>query len=142
MLGRHNHEGYAEKGVGAGGVDFDGFVNAIKLEFYERAGALADPVDLLLLDVFGIIDGLEAFQELVGVLGDSQIPYVLGKLNDVAVADIALAALAVLVGQNDLAGGAVVDKGLVSENHAVLKQLQENPLGPLVIFGIGGVDFS
>ena len=142
MLGRHDHEGHAEQGVGPGGVNFHGFVRLVQRELDERAGRFSDPVDLLLLDVFGIIHMLQAFQQLVGVLGDAQIPHILGQLHHVAVADVALAALAVLVGKHHLAGGAVVHQGLVPEHHAVFKQLQENPLGPLVIVGIGGVHFA
>ncbi len=48
-------------------------------------------------------------------------------------ADVALAALGVLVRENDLAGGAVVNKGLVPESETMLKHLQEDPLGPLIV---------
>ena len=48
-------------------------------------------------------------------------------------ADIALAALAVLVGENDLAVRAVVDQRLVPEDKAVIKEFEEDPLGPLVV---------
>src|SRR5699024_3686134 len=45
-----------------------------------------------------------------------------------------------LVGQHALTGGAPVYRhgGLVGK--AVLVQLEENPLGPLVVLGVGGVD--
>ena len=97
MLGSHDHEGYAEEGVGAGGVDFQALVGAGELEVDERAGGLADPVDLLLLDVLGILNGFQTLQQLIGVFGDAQIPDVLGLLDDIGVADVALTALAVLV---------------------------------------------
>ena len=142
MLGRHDHEGHAEEGIRPCGVDFQAFISPGNREAHERAGGLADPVDLLLLDVLGIIHGFQPLQQFVGILGNPQIPHVLGQLHHVAVADVALAALAVLVGQHHLAGGAVVHQGLVAEHHAMLKQLQENPLRPLVIVGVGGVHLA
>jgi hypothetical protein len=58
------------------------------------------------------------------------------------VADIALAALAVLIGEDDLAGRAIVDEGLVTEDKAVVKELAEDPLGPLIIIISGGIDHA
>ena len=66
-------------------------------EVYERAFGFADPVYLLLLDVGEIIDLFKTGKQLIGVFGDTQIPNVLGFLNDIAMADIALAALRVLI---------------------------------------------
>ena len=133
MLRRHDHEGDAEEGVRAGGVDFQRLVHAVQREVHESAGGAPDPGDLLLLDALGIVHGLKPFQQLVGILGDAQVPHVLGQLHHVAVAHVALAALAVLVGEDHLAVGAVVDQRLGAEHQAVLEQLQEDPLGPLVV---------
>ena len=54
--------------------------------------------------------------------------------------DIALAALAVLVREHDLTRGAVIDQGLIAEHESLLKELQEDPLRPLVVIVAGGVD--
>ena len=56
--------------------------------------------------------------------------------------NIALSALRILVGKNNLTGGAVVNKRLVSESETVLKHLEKNPLGPLVIVLLSGVDYT
>ena len=57
-------------------------------------------------------------------------------------ADIALTALAVLVGENDLAGRAIVDKRLVTENKTVVKEFAEDPLCPFVIIISGSIDHT
>ena len=54
-------------------------------------------------------------------------------------ADVALAALAVLVGENNFAVRAIVDQSLVSEDKAMIKELEEDPLGPLVIVILGRI---
>ena len=133
MLRRHNHEGYAEQRVRSGGIDLQLLVCAVHGEIHEGAGGLADPADLLLLDAVRIIHFVESVQKLVRILGNPEIPDILRQLYHFAVADIALSALGVLVGENHLAVRAVVHQGLCSEHQAVLEQLQENPLGPLVI---------
>ena len=140
MLGSHDHEGDAEEGVGSGRVYLELLVGILYLEFNERTGGFAYPVLLLELDIRQIVDVLEPLKELVGVGGDAQIPNVLGLLDYLAVADVALAALGILVGEDDLTARAVVDERLVPENEAVLKHLEEYPLCPLVVILLSGVD--
>ncbi len=55
-------------------------------------------------------------------------------------ADVALSSLGILVGKHHLAGRTVIDQGLIPENQSVVEHLPENPLGPLVVFFVGGVD--
>ena len=133
MLGRHDHKSNAKERVRPCGIDFDLLIYAVEGEVYKSAGGLADPVDLLQLDVLGIIHIIQALQQLFGIIGDPQIPDHLGQLDDIAVADIALTALAVLIGQNDLAVRAVIDQRLVPEYQTVLIELEEDPLGPVII---------
>ena len=140
MLGGHDHEGDAVEGVAAGGVDLQRFGHALNGEVHEGARGLADPLDLLLLDGVGVVHRIEAGEKPVRVLGDLQVPHVLGKLYDVAVAHVALAALGVLVGQDHLAVGAVVHLGLGPEHQSVFEHLEEDPLGPLVVVRQGGGD--
>ena len=97
MLGSHDHESHAEKRIGTGRIDLKFLIDAVDCEIHKSAGGFADPVNLLLLDSLGILHCVKAFQELVGVFGDLKIPDILGKLDDVGMADVALAALAVLV---------------------------------------------
>ena len=60
-------------------------------------------MNLLLLDVLRIVDILQTLQQLVRVLCDAEIPDLLRELDDIVMADIALAALGILVGEDDLA---------------------------------------
>ena len=140
MLGSHDHEGHAEEGIGPGGIDPDLLIGICDGEVYESACGTADPVDLLELDVFGIVHIVEAVKELVRIFGNAQIPYVLGKLDDIAVADVALAALGVFIGQDYLAVRAVIDQCGITEHETVLEELKEDPLCPLIVFGICGID--
>ena len=57
-------------------------------------------------------------------------------------ADIALTALRILIGKNNLTRGTVVDKSLVTECETVFKHLEENPLSPLIVALFGSVDYS
>ena len=140
MLGSDDHEGHAEEGVGSCGVDAEGLVGVGEAEVDEGTAGLTDPVDLLHLDVGEVVHALQALEELVGVLGDAEVPHVLGLLDDVGVADIALTALGVLVGEYHLTVGAVVDHSGVAEGQTLLEHLQEDELGPLVVVLLGGVD--
>ena len=142
MLRRNDHKRHAEQRVAARGVDFERFGNVLDAEVHERADGLADPVDLLLLDRVGIIDVVETFEQLIGVRRDLQIPDVLRELDDVAVAHVALAALRILVTENDLAVRAVVDERLCAEHEPVIEELPEDPLRPLVIIGNGRGDLA
>ena len=46
------------------------------------------------------------------------------------------------VGKYHLTGGTPVDRHLLFVCQSLFVQLQENPLGPFVVIGIGGVDFA
>ena len=142
MLRCHDHEGDAVEGIRARGIDAELFILLLDLEVYESAGRFADPVLLLELDIREIIDGFEAFEQLIRILGNAEIPDLFGLLNDITVADIALTALRILIGENDLAGGAVVDHGLIAEYESVLEHLEEDPLCPLVIAFLCGIDHA
>ena len=93
VLGCDYHESNTVECVGTGGVDAELLVLLLYLEINECACGLAYPVLLLELYVGQIVYGLKSLKELVGVLGDTEVPYLLGLLNDIAVAYVTLAAL-------------------------------------------------
>ena len=66
---------------------------------------------------------LQACQQLVRILGNLQIPYILGFLDHITVADVALSALAVLIGEYHLTGRTVVDQRRTAKYQSVLKKL-------------------
>ena len=142
MLGRDDHKGYAKERIGACCINTELFVDLLEREIDERAGGFADPVDLLLLYVGEIVDLLKSLQKLVCILGDAQIPNGFGLLHDGTVADIAFAALGILVGKNDLAAGAIVDECIVAENESVFEHFEEDPLRPAVVILLGGIHYA
>ena len=66
-------------------------------EVYESTCGLTDPVFLLKLDIREVINSAETFKKLVSIFCNAEVPYFLILLNDIAVTDIALAALGVFV---------------------------------------------
>ena len=139
VLGGEHHIGGAKEGVRPGGVDHDGVAGG-GLEGDLRAGGAADPVLLLGLDPLDEIQPVQIVDEALGVLGDLEHPLALLLADNGGAAALAHALHYLLVGQHALAGGAPVHRhgGLVGQ--AVLIELEEDPLGPLVVAGIGGVD--
>ncbi len=97
MLGSDYHKGYAVKGIGTCGVDAELLAVFLNGKVHKRARGLAYPVFLLEADIGQIINLVKTLQKLFGVLCNAEIPYLLGFLDDIAVAYIALAALGVLV---------------------------------------------
>ncbi|CDB77350.1 uncharacterized protein BN552_02139 [Blautia sp. CAG:237] len=142
MLRCDYHESNTKQSIRSGCINLKLLVDSVDVEVYKSTLGFTDPVDLLLLYIVRIVNVLEAFQEFVCVLSDPQIPYVLGFLHNFAVADIAFAALAVLIGKNDLAVRAVVYKSSVSEYETLLKHFEEDPLCPFVVILICSIDHT
>ena len=138
MLRGNDHIGRTEKGIGTGGVDGD-IVAHIGLKGDLRTGRATDPVLLLDLHALDEIQIVQVINETVGILGNAEHPLALFLADHLAAAALAHALHHFLVGQDALAAGAPVHRhgGLVGQ--AVLEHLQEDPLGPLIILGVGGV---
>ena len=141
VLRGDDHVGSTEQGIAAGGVHGQG-VPCSGAEVHLGAMAAADPVALLGLDTVDVIHLVQVIDQAVCVSGDLQHPLALHALHNGAAAALAHAVYNFLVGQNDLAAGAVVDGGSLFISQTVLVQLQEDPLGPLVVLGVGGVDLA
>ena len=139
MLGRDDGIGHAEEGVDTGGVDGD-IVFGVGVEGDLGAGGAADPVALLGLDALDVIQIVQIVDQTVGVFGDTEHPLALFLADDRRAAALAHALDDLFVGQDAFAARAPVDGhgGLVGQ--AVLVHLQEDPLRPLVVLGVGGVD--
>jgi len=166
VLGREDHVGGAEQGVGPRGEDGHGL--AVDGEVDLGPFTAADPVALQQLDALGPVEVLELVDEPLGVGGDAQHPLLQGT----ALHGVALGApfLHLLVGEDgaevgrpvhgrlgDVSEAALVDfvaaeaflfqfrdgpgaLGLLVEPGMV--ELQEDPLGPAHVAGIGGVDLA
>ena len=139
MLGRHDHEGGSEEGIGAGGEDLQAGAGAARgVEHVEAdlgALAAADPVALHLLDRLRPVEGkgaaaavgqgprIEVLQEPLGEGGDAQHPLLQRPPVHRVVADLA-ATLGgdLLVGQDRAEAGTPVDGDLLLVGHAVVVQ--------------------
>lgn len=104
--------------------------------------AAADPVLLLGGNALNVIQTVQTIDQLIGISGDLEHPLALDAVNDLAAAALAHAVDNFLVGQHTLTAGAPVDVHFLLVSQTMLIQLQEDPLGPLIILRIGGVDLA
>lgn len=104
--------------------------------------AAADPVLLLGGNALDVVQTVQAVDQLVGVSGDFEHPLALDLVHHLAAAALAHAVDNFLVCQHTLAAGAPVDVHFLLVGQAMLVQLQEDPLGPLVVLGVSGVDLA
>ena len=65
-----------------------------------------------------------------------------GQADDGMVPPLALAVDDLLIGQHSAQGGAPVDRDLCLVGQAPVEQLQEDPLRPLVVLGVGGAELA
>ena len=139
LLGREHHVADAEERVGAGGEDGHR-VAGVDLEVDLDALGAADPVALLDLDAVDEVHIVQIVDQALGVLRDAEHPLALFLLHDGAAAALAHALDDLFVGEDALAAGAPVDGhgGLIG--HVVLEELEEDPLRPLIVGGVGGID--
>ncbi len=101
------------------------------------AARAADPV-LLHRDDLGrprAAQGLEAVEQLVGVVGDLEVPLRELLLGDGGVAALAQPADDLLVREHGLVEGAPVDEARLAVREAAAVQAREDPLVPAVVLG-------
>ena len=141
VLRRNDHVGGTKQGVTAGGVHGQGIACG-GAEVDLCAVAAADPVLLLGGNALNVIQTVQTIDQLIGISGDLEHPLALDAVNDFAAAALAHAVDNFLVGQHALAAGAPVDVHFLLVSQTMLIQLQEDPLGPLVVLGVGGIDLT
>jgi hypothetical protein len=147
VLRGEDHEGRAEQRVRAGREDAD--LVAARLVVVRRRreddlGALGppDPVRLHDPDRIRELNPAEV-EQLVGVLRDAEVPLLELALLDPGSASpaAAIGALDLLAGERAVVG-APVDLGLRAVGEPGLEELQEEPLVPAVVVGVGGDDLG
>ena len=165
MLGRKDHIGRAEEGVWACREDFDSARRIFDLECDQCSFTAADPVLLEKLDSHGPIEAVESLQKTLGEGGDAEHPLAERSAFDGKSADFAFAVDDFLVGQHSAEFWAPVHRhfGYIGEADGVgvrsrvgrdglglvrggvepgVVELEENPLCPPEIAGVGGADFA
>ena len=138
MLRGQHHVRRAEERVGAGGEDGDGGVVAVHGKVDLRALAPSDPVALHLQRRGRPVEAVEVFEEPVGVFGDPQHPLLEVAALHREAAALGLAVDHLLVGEHRAEAFAPVHRHLVEVGEAALVELQEDPLRPAVVVGVGG----
>ncbi len=140
VLRRQAHERNAPERVGPGRETRHGRA-AGEGEIDACALAAADPVGLHRADLFGpVAQFRQVIEQPLGVLGNPEEPLVQVLQADLGPASLAAAVHDLLVRQARLARRAPVHRRLLAVRQAALVEDQEDPLGPLVVVGGGGVD--
>ena len=142
MLRRDDHIGGAEDGIRPRGIDAELIIGVLNGEIHFRTGRAADPVLLRDFDAFDVVHAVQSVDQLVGIGRDLQHPLGLHPADDFAAAALASAADDFFVRKTDLAGGAPVDGHLRLVGETCLEELQEDPLGPVIVFRISCIDLA
>ena len=103
---------------------------------------MPNPVALLQLDALDEIHVVQVVEQALRVLGDAQHPLALLLADNRTAAALADVFDHLFVGKHALARGAPVDRHLRLIRKPVFVELQENPLRPLEIAGVGGIDLA
>ena len=149
VLGSQDKEGDAKERVGARGEDgdlalvaLDGLAIGIAQGKVDLGALRAtDPVGLHLLDALGPAgELLQVVEQLLGVLGDLVVPLLKVALLGLGAATPALALGHLLVSQNGLAGGAPVNRILLTIDQALFPHLLKDPLAPAIVVGAAGLN--
>mmetsp|Transcript_11891 Transcript_11891/g.36151 ORF Transcript_11891/g.36151 Transcript_11891/m.36151 type:complete len:334 (-) Transcript_11891:397-1398(-) len=145
VLGREAAVGGAEESVRPGGEDLQGRAMAavttaqcvaLHPELDRRALGLADPVPLHLLDGVGPVQIFQIFQQPLRIVRDSQHPLLHWDADHGMGAALAQAVNHLLVGKDCAEGRAPVHRDLGLVRESLLEELEEDPLGPLVVIRI------
>ena len=139
MLGGNDHVSSTEQGIGTGGVYGD-LAADIGLKRDLGTGGAADPVALLNLYALDVINIIQIVDKALSIFGYAQHPLAFFLADDFAAAALADAVNYLFVCKDALAGGAPVDGHGRLVCKAVLIHLEEYPLRPLIILGVGGID--
>ena len=142
MLGSQHHEGGSPQGVGACGEHGDRIAGFGGKHDFGSFGT-ADPVFLHLDDVVGpLLQLAEIVEQSLREVGDLKEPLLqIPRLGRCAAA-FALTTHHLFVGQHGVTSGTIIDCCFLLVSQAVLVQLNEQPLRPLVIIGQARGDFA
>ena len=140
MLGREHEIRRAENRIGARREHRDRFVVAYHAERQLSALRAADPVLLRGLGNRRPIEPVQVVQQTLGIRRDTEKPLLEETLLDGGAAPLAQPAFDLLVGEHSHVGGAPVHGRGLFVREALLVELQEHPLRPLVVVRARRVD--
>mmetsp|Transcript_21063 Transcript_21063/g.63391 ORF Transcript_21063/g.63391 Transcript_21063/m.63391 type:complete len:232 (-) Transcript_21063:921-1616(-) len=147
VLRGHNHVGRPKQGVRAGGVHFQlgallqrAPLRTPQLEGDARSLGAANPGALQGLDARVPVQQAQVPQQPVRVPGDCQHPLPQRHADHGVIAPLRTPVDDFFVGKHSAQSGAPVHGHLCLIRQPPLEQLQEDPLGPLVVVRVGGGD--
>jgi hypothetical protein len=140
MFRREHHVGGPEDGVGSGREHLDGTLPRADGETQDGPLTPTDPVLLRLPGRVGPVQRLEVLEKPGGIVRNPEEPLGDAPLLHRGVAPFTEAGHHLFVGQHRHAGGAPVHGCLLPFRDPGLEELQEEPLGPAVVFRRGRID--
>ncbi len=117
-------------------------VSCLDAKFYFRSLTAPNPVNLLLLDFFQIVNRFQIVDKPVRVLCNANHPLFLVALFHLTATAFARTTNNLLVGQTYFTRHAPVNRHSFFVRQSRFEKLQKHPLRPLVIGWIRGVDFT
>jgi hypothetical protein len=132
----------APNSVSGRGEDAQRSLHAIERELDLGADRAPDPVLLHLERAGRPIDQRQVLQQAIGVGRDLEHPLPHRPPDHREAADLAQPVDDLLVGEHRSERRAPVDRNLGDVRQPALEQLEEDPLRPAVVIGIGGVDLA
>ena len=143
MLRRNYHIGSSKQRIRTGGINPQDITLGCT-EIHLRAGRTSNPVFLGNFNTVNIIDvrQIQIVNQLLGIFCNFEHPLAFYLTDNLAAAAFADAVDHLFICQDAFAGGAPVDRHFTFIGKPMLEKLEENPLGPLVIARIGGVNFA
>ncbi|OQC73242.1 MAG: hypothetical protein BWX45_00592 [Deltaproteobacteria bacterium ADurb.Bin002] len=143
MLGRHQHEGCAEKRVLARGENLNDAIAFRHWKIDQAAVAFADPVFLHRHDALRPSgETVAVFQKLLGVGRDFEEPLIECFFRNFRAAAPAQAAFDLFVGEHRVTPGAEIHAGALLVSQAFFDHPDEKELFPSVVLGFAGGHFA
>ena len=137
MLRRQHQPGGTEDCIGTGG-EYGDVVRVRDAERHMGAFAAPDPVALRLLGNLAPVQRRDVIQQAPGELRGAKEPLFEQPLLHNRVTALAVSVDHLLVGEHGLVDRAPVDSRRLLVSESLLVELEEQPLGPLVIVGLAG----
>ena len=142
MFRRKHQISRPEQGVGTGREDRNVPVGPVDFEYDFRTFGFSDPVALHLLDAFRPVELIQIGKQTFRVFGDFQHPLLHRLADNGMIAALAASVDHFLVGKHRSERRTPVYRNFINVCESLFIELKKNPLRPMVIFFIGGIDLA